>query len=160
MDTGSRERYQSLTAQYYNRANVIMLVCSLDSEHTLTCLTKWHAEAQYYTDTADIIYAVVATKSDLPETEREVTTELLHNFAGHLGVDLKCVFEVSSLTGEGIQEVISHICGEVIKLYDGSTRNEAGVCMCVCACVCTCVCCTVCACVRVHVCVVLVHANS
>ena len=131
MDTGSRERYQSLTAQYYKRANVIVLVCSLDSEFTLARLTKWHAEAQYYIDNSEILYAVVGTKSDLPETEREVSQDMLHSFAQHLNIPLEFVYEVSSQTGEGVEAMLTSICETVIKqFYHGSRRR-----MCVCACV-------------------------
>lgn len=121
MDTGSRERYQSLTAQYYNRANVIILVCSLDSEHTLTCLNKWHAEAQYYIDSSNIIYAIVGTKSDLPDTEREVTTDMLHNFASHLNIPEEYVLEASSATGEGVEEVINTLCGAIVQRFANQT---------------------------------------
>lgn len=125
MDTGSRERYQSLTAQYYKRANVIILVCSLDSEHTLTCLTKWHAEAQYYIDDSNIIYAVVGTKSDLHQTEREITFEMLQSFAGHLNIPLENVFEVSASTGEGVDEMLTALCEAVVTLYvQGSLKGR------------------------------------
>lgn len=124
MDTGSRERYQSLTAQYYNRANVIILVCSLDSEHTLTSLTKWHAEAQYYIDNSDIIYAVLATKSDLPETDKEVTLEMLQNFASHLHIPVECVFEASALSGEGVEEMIDALCETVILQFSASSLTK------------------------------------
>ena len=117
MDTGSRERYQSLTAQYYSRANVIVLVCSLDSEFTLTRLTKWHAEAQYYIDNSEIVYAVVGTKSDLPETEREVSMDMLHGFARHVNIPLNFVFEVSSQTGEGVEELLTSICDAVVNQF-------------------------------------------
>ncbi len=113
MDTASRERYQSLTAQYYRGAHIILLVCSLDSEYTLTRLAKWCQEAQYYVDETDVVYAVVATKSDLPEDEREVSREMLLGFSSHYGVDDSRVFEVSSKTGEGVDEVL-HILTEIV----------------------------------------------
>ena len=77
MDTGSRERFQSLTAQYYKRNHVIIFVCSLDSEYFLTRLAKWYTEAQYYVEDPNVIYALAATKSDLPTSRREVTRDAL-----------------------------------------------------------------------------------
>ena len=124
MDTGSRERYQSLTAQYYRRANVIILTCSLDSEHTLTRLSKWHSEAQYYIDSTNIIYAVVGTKCDLSENDREVAMDSLHSFAEHLGIPLKYVFEVSSLTGEGVEKMISDLCDAVVSQFILGSLNR------------------------------------
>ena len=123
MDTGSRERYQSLTAQYYKRANVIMLVCSLDSEFTLARLTKWHAEAQYYIDNSEIQYALVGTKSDLPETEREVSLDMLHSLAQHLSIPLEHVYEVSSQTGEGVEHMITSLCNAVMMQFCTPSRR-------------------------------------
>lgn len=123
MDTGSRERYQSLTAQYYSRANVIILVCSLDSEFTLTRLTKWHAEAQYYIDNSEITFALVGTKSDLLETEREVSMDMLYGFARHVNIPLDFVFEVSSQSGSGVEELLTSLCDAVVGRFLHPTKK-------------------------------------
>ncbi len=118
---------------------MIILVCSLDSEHTLTRLSKWHAEAQYYIDNSDdIVYAVVGTKCDLPEVEKEVTTELLHNFARHLNIDLANVFEVSALSGEGVEEMMTALCGAVVEQFVRSKSEKdisivVAILLCMCA---------------------------
>ncbi len=122
MDTASRERYQSLTAQYYRGAHVILLVCSLDSDYTLTRLAKWCQEAQYYADESDVVYALIATKSDISEDKREVTKEMLLSFSSHYGVDKSRVFEVSSKTGEGVNEALHILTETVLEQFEkGST---------------------------------------
>ncbi len=122
MDTASRERYQSLTAQYYRGAHVVLLVCSLDSEYTLTRLAKWHQEAQYYVDESEVIYALVATKSDLEEVEREVSREMLLGFSSHYGVEEARVFEISSKTGEGVDDMLQTLAETVVEQFErGST---------------------------------------
>lgn len=117
MDTGSRERFQSLTAQYYKRNQVIILVCSLDNEYFLTRLAKWYTEAQYYVEDPNVIYALAATKSDLPSTRREVTREALLEFAEHYNIREEHVFEVSSATGEGVDEMLSCLCEAVVERF-------------------------------------------
>ena len=122
MDTASRERYQSLTAQYYRGAHVVLLVCSLDSEYTLTRLAKWHQEAQHYVNEPEVIYAVVATKSDLHEVEREVSRGMLLGFSSHYGVEEARVFEISSKTGEGVDNMLQTLAEAVVEQFErGST---------------------------------------
>ena len=123
MDTGSRERYQSLTAQYYRRTNVILLICSLDNEDSLTRLTKWYAEAQYYIDNSKVIFAVVGMKSDLSETQREVSEDMLYDFARHFK---KFIFEVSARTGSGVDEMLRYLCQSVIETYLRGTLDGGG----------------------------------
>ena len=117
MDTASRERFQSLTAQYYKRNNVIILVCSLDNEYFLTRLSKWFTEAQYYVDDPRVVYAIAAMKSDLPPARREVTREALLEFAEHYNIREELVFEVSAMTGEGVEEMLLTLCEAVIEQF-------------------------------------------
>ena len=117
VDTANKERFQSLTAGYYRRANVVLMVCSLDSEYTLTRLTKWYAEAQHYMDDSDVIYAVVGMKSDLAENEREVTLDMMNGFAAHCNVGRRHVFEVSAKTGEGVNSMLKVLCDAVVDQY-------------------------------------------
>ena len=124
MDTGSRERFQSLTAQYYKRNHVIILVCSLDSEYFLTRLAKWYIEAQYYVEDPNVIYALAATKSDLPTARREVTRDALLEFAEHYNIREEHVFEVSAATGEGVDDMLTHLCEAVIERF---TRGSQAV---------------------------------
>ena len=127
MDTASRERFQSLTAQYYKRNNVIILVCSLDNEYFLTRLTKWHTEAQYYVEDPTVIYAVVAMKSDLPPMRREVTREALLEFAQHYNIREEHVFEVSALTGDGVDEMLITLCEAAIDQFRRGSSARPGM---------------------------------
>ena len=127
LDTASRERFQSLTAQYYKRNNVILLVCSLDNEYFLTRLSKWYTEAQYYVEDPNVIYAVVAMKSDLPPVRREVTRQALLDFARHYSISEDHVFEVSALTGEGVDEMLLSLCEAVIEQFQRGSIAHYGL---------------------------------
>ena len=126
MDTGSRERFQSLTAQYYKRNNVIILVCSLDNEYFLTRLSKWYTEAQYYVEDPNVLYAVAAMKSDLPSSRREVTRDALLEFAQHYGIREDHVFEVSAVTGEGVDEMLTSLCEAVVEQFYRGSSSQPG----------------------------------
>ena len=110
MDTTDGEKFQSLTAHYYRRTNVVLLVCSLDDEVTLTRLTKWYRDSQYYVDEREVIYAVCGLKSDLHDSQKEITLEMMQTFARHVEFPESCVFEVSAKTGEGVGDMLTTIC--------------------------------------------------
>lgn len=97
------------------------MVCSLDSEYTLTRLAKWHQEAQYYIDDSDVVYALVGTKSDLFESQREVTSDMLQQFGSHYAVSQTCMFEVSAKTGQGVEPMINTLCEAVIEQFERGT---------------------------------------
>ena len=102
----------------------MLMVCSFDSEFTLNRLTKWHGEAQYYLDDPDVLYGLVAMKSDLPEHEREVTLDMLNGLAAHINISKTCVFEVSARTGAGIKNMLKVLCTTAIDQYQ---RGSMGV---------------------------------
>ena len=123
MDTADREKYQSLTAHYYRRANIVLLVCAMDDELTLNRLTKWHQEAQHYIDNDDVIYAVCAIKSDLQPHEKEVTIEQLQSFADHAGFRPNCIFQVSSKTGAGVANMLKTVCSVATECLETRSDN-------------------------------------
>ena len=79
------EQFNPQPAEYYKGSHVIILVCCLDDEYSLIRLIDWYREAEYYKCVKDPnvihVYALAATKSDLPATRREVTRETLLEYA-------------------------------------------------------------------------------
>ena len=123
MDTSDREKFQSLTAHYYRRTNIVLLVCSLDDEVTLNRLTKWYQESQYYIDEQDAIYAVCGIKSDLHSHEREISLEMMQSFARHVEFPKNCVFEVSAKTGSGIKDMLKTVCSTALEKIRGNSES-------------------------------------
>ena len=125
MDTADREKFQSLTAQYYRRTNIALLVCSLDDELSLNRLAKWQQEAQHYINDPEVLYAVCGTKSDLQTHEREVTTDMMHSFADHMEILQSCVFEISSKTGSEVKNMLKSLCSMTIeRMMQQNTLEE------------------------------------
>ena len=126
VDTTDGERFQSLTAQYYRRTNIVLLVCSLDDEVTLNRLTKWYQDSQYYIDENEAIYSVCGIKSDLHEDDKEVTLEMMRRFAKHVNFSESCVFEVSPKTGSGISDMLRTVCSTAIEKIREHTQFSPG----------------------------------
>lgn len=123
-DTAGRERFQSMTAQYYRHINLVLLVCSADSEVTLTKLSKWHAEAKNYIDDARVTYALCVTKCDLPEKDREITRAEIDSFAQHCGIPQKHIFEISAKSGDKVSHMIKALCNAVIQSYQNDKSED------------------------------------
>ena len=123
VDTADGEKFQSLTAQYYRRTNIVLLVCSLDDEVSFNRLTKWHQESRYYIDEQDVIYAVCGVKGDLHDHEKEVTLELMQGFARHVEFPQNCVFEVSAKTGSGVTEMLKTVCSTAVEKIRRHTQE-------------------------------------
>ena len=124
VDTTDGERFQSLTAQYYKRTNIVVLVCSLDDELTLTRLTKWYQGSQYYIDKRETIYAVCGVKSDLPDHQKEITLATMQLFAKHVEFPENCVFEVSAKTGAGINDMLRTVCSTAVEKVRYNSQCE------------------------------------
>ena len=124
VDTADGEKFQSLTAHYYRRTNIILLVCSLDDEVTLARLSKWYRDSLYYVDEQDILYAVCGLKSDLQDNRKEVTLEMMRRFATHAEFPENCVFEASARTGAGVGEMLTTVCASAVEKIRGSTPNS------------------------------------
>ena len=114
-DTAGRERFQSMTAQYYRHINVVLLVCSADSGMTLTKLSKWYGEARNYIDDTAVTYALCVTKGDLPDGEKEVTRGEVDSFAEYCRIPQKHIFEISAKTGDNVLHMIKELCGAVVE---------------------------------------------
>lgn len=111
MDIRTEERGQSPSAHYYRRVQAVLLVCSMDNEFSLTRLTFWLEEAKLYCNEQRILFAVVGTKSDLPEQQREVTDDTLSAFAVHHRLPL---YLVSAKTGDGIDNMLKKVAQRIV----------------------------------------------
>jgi small GTP-binding protein len=124
VDTADGEKFQSLTAQYYRRTNIVLLVCSLDDEISFNRLTKWYQESRYYIDEQDVVYAVCGLKSDLHPHQREITLEMMQGFAQHVEFPENCVFEVSAKTGSGIADMLKTVCSTAVERIRRHTQDR------------------------------------
>lgn len=100
------------------------MVCGLDSEYTLTRLAKWYQDAQYYVDDSEVIFGLVGTRSDIAESKREVTNEMLKQFGTHFTISPMHVFEVSSKTGEGVDAMLNTVCRAVIERFEKDRHHN------------------------------------
>lgn len=90
-DTGSQERYDSMTANYYRNAHAVIFVYSMDEEATLFALNEWVAEAKKMSRQGErLVMCLWGSKSDLPAHLHTVREDAVKSFVDsyHIPEDL------------------------------------------------------------------------
>lgn len=111
-DTGGAERYRTITKNYYNYANAVLLVYDLTEIHSLQNLSMWLQEARAFAPNA--VPVMIGNKADLPP---DMDLDIPDSFA--TSNDIKLHFKVSVKENEGLQGTL-----EAIATFLCSTLEE------------------------------------
>ena len=129
-DTGGVERVNYMTLHYYENAQIVCLVYALDSLVSLTSLNAWFEDAKDYLtlktqhSVAKPVYALVGVKSDIPLDEREVKSAEINGAAKHFDIPEDCCFEFSSISGDGVAEMLQILTQKAYNLHTRSMSTE------------------------------------
>ncbi|GCB70726.1 hypothetical protein scyTo_0008657 [Scyliorhinus torazame] len=128
-DTAGQERYQTITKQYYRRAQGIFLVYDITSERSFQHIMKWASDVDEYAPEG-VQKILVANKAD-EEQKRQVGAEQGQKLAKEYGMDF---FETSACTSYNIKESFTRLTELVLQAHkkelDGlrlSTADELGI---------------------------------
>ncbi|XP_071833429.1 ras-related protein Rab-15-like [Apostichopus japonicus] len=117
-DTAGQERFDTVTAQYFRRAQGVILVYDITNEASFRNLYKWinmmHANAP-----DDMEVLLVGNKSDA-EAQRAVSKEEAENLAKSHSMDY---IEVSAHQGNNIYQAFSKLAETVLR-REQQLRNE------------------------------------
>uniref|UniRef100_A0AAQ4QGA5 Ras-related protein Rab-15 n=1 Tax=Gasterosteus aculeatus aculeatus TaxID=481459 RepID=A0AAQ4QGA5_GASAC len=109
-DTAGQERYQTITKQYYRRAQVgIFLVYDITSERSFQHIMKWASDVDEYAP-EKVRKILVGNKSDEVD-KRQVATEQGVKLAKAYGMDF---FETSAFTNQNISETFTRLAEQVL----------------------------------------------
>ncbi|XP_016150685.1 ras-related protein Rab-15, partial [Sinocyclocheilus grahami] len=109
-DTAGQERYQTITKQYYRRAQGIFLVYDITSERSFQHIMKWASDVDEYAP-EKVQKILVGNKSD-EEQKRQVATEQGNKLAQAYGMDF---FETSAFTNHNITESFTRLAELVLQ---------------------------------------------
>ncbi|ELW70841.1 Ras-related protein Rab-15 [Tupaia chinensis] len=99
-DTAGQERYQTITKQYYRRAQGIFLVYDISSERSYQHIMKWVSDVDEYAPEG-VQKILIGNKAD-EEQKRQVGREQGQQLAKEYGMDF---YETSACTNLNIKEV-------------------------------------------------------
>ncbi|XP_029937801.1 ras-related protein Rab-15-like [Myripristis murdjan] len=120
-DTAGQERYQTITKQYYRRAQGIILVYDVTNEPSFQHIVKWASDVDEYA--ADKVQRIlVGNKSDEVK-DRQVTKEQGSKVAQTFGLDF---FETSAYTNSNINESFTRLAELVLEAHRKEADNLLG----------------------------------
>ena len=112
-DTAGIERHMStIPPTYFRWSKVVMLIYSIDDSDTFDSLTGWSENAISARFGGDTLYALIGNKLDLA-SERKVDKTRAITYASNLDIDTDMVFEVSALTGDGVEHMFNAIAARM-----------------------------------------------
>ncbi|CAL1586655.1 unnamed protein product [Knipowitschia caucasica] len=111
-DTAGQERYQTITKQYYRRAQGIFLVYDITSERSFQHIMKWASDVDEYAP-QKVQKILVGNKAD-EENRRQVAMEQGSKLAEAYGMDF---FETSAFTSQNITETFTRLAERVLTVH-------------------------------------------
>ncbi|XP_072178021.1 ras-related protein Rab-5A-like [Diadema setosum] len=109
-DTAGQERYRTIAEITYRKADVGLLVYSINDKKSFDDVDYWMNELRKKAP-GDILIFVIGNKSDL-ESERAVSRSSAEQYARQNNA---VYLESSAKTGEGISEIFQEICAALAK---------------------------------------------
>lgn len=110
-DTAGQERYMTLTKQYFQGLEGLLLVYDVTTRETFEKIQFWIKNIQENLDITSVKINLAANKVD-KEKERKVSTEEGQELAKSLGIDY---FEVSAKTGLNIEAIFQDLAKKIIS---------------------------------------------
>ncbi|ELU01105.1 hypothetical protein CAPTEDRAFT_94333 [Capitella teleta] len=111
-DTAGQERYDTITQQYYRRAQGILLVYDITNEKTFINLQKWVNYVQDYADD-EVELTLIGNKCDRKK-ERRVPTSRGQEFARNLNIPF---YETSASKSKNIEKAFTEITKRVMARH-------------------------------------------
>lgn len=118
-DTAGQERFETLTSQYYRRAQGILLVYDLTDRRSFENTSKWLRSIQENA-VSNVKLVLIANKLDAQE-KRQVTTRQGAQLAKDNGIKF---FETSAYTAENISEAFTNLTESILQEMEGRFSKE------------------------------------
>ncbi|XP_037652223.1 ras-related protein Rab-15-like [Sebastes umbrosus] len=120
-DTAGQERYQTITKQYYRRAQGIVFVYDITNQSSFQHLAKWASDVDEYAP-EKVQMIMVGTKSD-EERRRKVSKDQGSKLAETYGMEF---FETSASTNTNIAEAFTRVTELVLQAHKRDVDNLLG----------------------------------
>ncbi|XP_059208797.1 ras-related protein Rab-15-like isoform X2 [Centropristis striata] len=120
-DTAGQERYQTITKQYYRRAQGIIFVYDITSESSFQHLVKWASDVDEFAP-EKVQRILVGNKSD-EGLKRTVTKDQGSKLAEAYGMEF---FETSASTSSNISEAFTRATELVLQAHKRHEDNLLG----------------------------------
>ncbi|KAI8084853.1 GTP-binding protein yptV1 [Halteromyces radiatus] len=122
-DTAGQESFRSITQSYYRGAAGALLVYDISRRESFEHISTWLADVQRHANPQTTV-VLVGNKSDLEESQRQVSTEEAERFAKENGISL--FLETSAKSSSNVEEVFVKTAEDVYEKIKAGvfTSNE------------------------------------
>ena len=121
-DTAGLEKTGRLTNNYYLNSKAIILMYDVTDSTSLHYLGFWLKDSQRYCANAKLF--LVGNKIDRSESEVEVQSEAVQNFAEEYKIKSDHLFQISVKTGKGFSAFLSELAKILDKTMEPSVRDN------------------------------------
>ncbi|XP_071162044.1 ras-related protein Rab-13-like [Mytilus edulis] len=109
-DTAGQERFESITKQFYRRAQGVLLVYDMSSRSSFEAIPKWLAHVEQFCK-EDVSVMLLGNKCDR-EDIRQVTTKEASQFAKEHGIMFS---ETSAKSSSNLEKAFLDMCTDIIE---------------------------------------------
>lgn len=117
-DTAGQERYETITTQYYRRAQGIILVYDITRQETFNNIRKWLRYVDEHANN-NVQRLLLANKCDA-EDERMVWKDQGARLAAEKNIKF---YETSAQSDINIDEAFTEICRQILQTMDVPEQN-------------------------------------
>ena len=119
-DTSGTEKFHSLTANFFNRAEGIMVMFDVTNITSYENVRNWTESIKIHisSEINNIPVIIIGNKIDIKQ--REIKTEEAKKFCQELGYKY---FETSAKTGENVNHTIKYLAKEVLRINKINKNN-------------------------------------
>ena len=91
---------------YYRDAVAAIICYDLTNEHSFKSLDYWTNEMQEKNNVSDYFLAISGNKCDTDENEWQITSDMVSELKGKIGLEDRCIFtQTSAKTGSGVNQM-------------------------------------------------------
>ena len=113
-DTAGQERFKTITSSYVRGATAVIFVFDCCNQVSFEQISSWLRLVKKSNPTQEFIPLLIANKIDLGDSVRQVSKASGKALADSLSMGY---FEVSAMTGEGIEEAFNFLIEKVYQQY-------------------------------------------
>ncbi|XP_060076338.1 ras-related protein Rab-13-like [Ylistrum balloti] len=121
-DTAGQERFESITKQFYRRAQGILLVYDITSRQSFEAVPKWLSYIHQFAN-EDVQIMLLGNKSD-QELRRMVTTREATRFAEENNL---MFFETSAKSSGNLEQALYTLCKSVLEVEVNKTLKLSDI---------------------------------
>ena len=110
-DTVSHEKFMKISRAFYQKADCIVIVSSINNRESFYNISKWVKNIADNIDINTLPLVLISNKVDL-EDERQVGLDEIRQKAEELNIEY---YETSAMTGYGLNECFNEVFKKVIK---------------------------------------------